>query len=238
MHCQEFEYRLNAVLDERGTPEHDSQLAAHARQCESCRQLLLGQRAILSGLRQATAPALGSTFSQRVVSLAVSDAPAFVNQRSRRVWLALGALLTSAAAALLVVSLVWYARRTGPAIANAPRHQVSSGVASDRQKPRNSGAIRRGRGAMPAGYSGGLALAQPGWLVEAPRIPEHLQSSIGSLPEALPETMDQLNHVEQIAPGIRPIRLSLSALWDALCHVFSGRPKDSSQPTPISRRQT
>jgi len=182
-------------------------------------------------MRKFAAPSLEASFSDRVVAQALSGLPVS-RISSRPLWLASAALLASAATALLVVSLVWYARSGSPAIANNPSRQISSGIAIDRPAPGGQGSNKRNRGSAPPGYGGGLALAQPGWLIEAPRLPGHLQSSIDSLPETLPETIDQLNQVEQLAPGIRPIRLSLSALWDALCHAFSGT---NDEPEPPSR---
>ena len=75
MQCHEFENRLNAVLDERGEPQADPRLAAHARDCPPCRRLLAGQRALFTGLRQSIAPPLKAAFSQQVVARAVASKP-------------------------------------------------------------------------------------------------------------------------------------------------------------------
>src|SRR5687767_4855433 len=107
MQCHEFENRLNAVLDDRSEPQADPRLAAHARDCPPCRRLLAGQRTLFTGLRRSMAPPLKAAFAQQVVARAGTSKPVGVSPAPSRVWLAVGALLASAAAALLAVSLVW-----------------------------------------------------------------------------------------------------------------------------------
>src|SRR5262245_172997 len=123
MNCQEFEHRLNAILDERGDPTTDSRLLAHARYCPQCRELITGQRLLLSGVRKLTMPELGEDFSRRVMAQVVVRPAAVVS--AGRAWLALGVILASAAAVLLAVSVVWYARHRGAQFARkepSPAH--------------------------------------------------------------------------------------------------------------------
>ena len=120
MNCEEFEQRLNDVLDRRGQPEADEQLGAHAVDCSECRTRLSGARVLLRGLARLSTPALPRDFSRRVVAEVLPRPPAG-NQGASRWWLAGGVLLASAAAALLAVSLIWYARRGGEAINVAAR---------------------------------------------------------------------------------------------------------------------
>src|SRR5262245_16672483 len=128
MQCQEFEDRWNDLLDERGSPEADPLLAAHAGECESCRGLLGGGGLLLRGVSQRPVPPLGREFATRVVAqVAASSAPAPAARPASRVWLAVGVLLASAASALLAISLVWYARRGGePLVNRAPAVNNSS----------------------------------------------------------------------------------------------------------------
>lgn len=225
MRCQEFENRLNAVLDERTNPESDSRLTAHARDCEECRSLLTGQRSLFAGLRQSSVPRLSPAFSRRAVEQAAVVSAPCAAPAPQRVWLAVGALLASAAAALLTVSLVWYARR-GPSVTN----EGGSATAAIMENGKPTGPASNRSRSRHGTYGGGFALAQPGWLVEAPRLPDHVQTSIDSLPQALPATIERINEVERLAPGMRPIWRSFALLWNTLCHALPGT-RDQGPPT-------
>jgi hypothetical protein len=224
MKCREFESRLNDVLDDRGQPRADGQLAAHAATCEPCRELLDGQAALFAGLAHrplAAAPASG--FARRVVA----DAAPLVSlgeSRFRRIGWALATVLSAAAAALLIVSLVWQARQN-----TAPR-EGNNVVTVPQPKPGES-APRRG------GSGSGLAMAQADWLIEAPRLPSRIRGSyrgtIDNLAVALPETVQRLDEVEHYAPGIRPIRVSFGVLLDAFWRALPGGDSDE-QPTRTS----
>jgi hypothetical protein len=62
MRCDEFEIRLNEVLDQRRQPEADVGLADHSRQCGKCRALATSYQAVLEGLeRSRPIPSFGST---------------------------------------------------------------------------------------------------------------------------------------------------------------------------------
>ncbi|MDZ4818049.1 MAG: hypothetical protein SGJ20_03650 [Planctomycetota bacterium] len=52
MHCDEFEQRLNLVLDERGDPGLDGPLQSHAMFCQSCAENLHLYQLMLRGLSQ------------------------------------------------------------------------------------------------------------------------------------------------------------------------------------------
>ena len=58
MRCQQFESRLNTVLDERRDPALDPQLCAHAHACPLCQRLLETHRQILSAYRHRNGIAL------------------------------------------------------------------------------------------------------------------------------------------------------------------------------------
>src|SRR5436190_4347620 len=109
MHCHEFEERLNARLDDRGNPAADGRLAAHAADCEGCRQLLADHASLFAGLSRMNTSALRRDFARCVVAAAAPAMPPVAARRSvGRTWLALGADLASAAAMLLAISLVWH----------------------------------------------------------------------------------------------------------------------------------
>jgi hypothetical protein len=210
MQCHEFEQRLNDVLDERGDPSLEPQLLAHAQNCEPCRQLFAGQRVLLSGLRHCTAPSLPADFSRRVVMVAAIPAPLARPRSSSKILLAAGVLLASAAAALLAVSLVWYARSREPAMAEAPTAARGAGAESN-APPR----------APWRGFAGGtLAMSESDVIFQ-----------IRDGFDELADTVERYGEVERLAPGIRPLRLSFALLWDTL---FRALPSvhDDSRPSP------
>jgi hypothetical protein len=227
MQCREFEQRLNDVLDERGDPAADSGLLAHAEACKPCRTLLAGQRLLLSGLRSFPAPGLPRGFARQVLASADLSAAASSPRKASRALLAGGTLLASAAAAFLAVSLVWYARQREPGIAAAPKLESAA--------PLKNGKLRR-----QAVAGGTLALThadrargnwrQDEWLVEAPRLPDHLRESLDELADSLPESVQRYSEVERLAPGIRPLRLSFVLLWDTLFRALPGVSNEAPLP--------
>ena len=227
MHCREFESRLNDILDDRGQPRADSQLAAHADGCDPCRQLLDGQQALFAGLKHRPLPATSLGFAGRVVAQAapaVASArggmqPASNVPKSKRMLWALATVLGTAAAVLLVVSLVWQARR-----ANAPL-------------PENNVVEHKPSVPVQKRSPSGFAMSQANWLIEAPRLPSRIRGSyrgtIDDLAIALPETVQRLDEVEHLAPGIRPIRISFGVLFEALWRTLPGTHGDEP-PTRTS----
>src|SRR5262245_32036158 len=74
MRCDNFEIRLNEVLDQRGSPSEDRELRAHAQSCATCRDLLIGQQLVFTGLDMADPPAMSSGFTGKVLArLATAD---------------------------------------------------------------------------------------------------------------------------------------------------------------------
>jgi len=221
MQCREFEQRLNDVLDERGDPTADSRLLAHAHGCGPCRQVLAGQRLLLAGLRQSAAPPLAAGFARRTVATATAGSLQTRPRPVSRSLLAVVTLLTSAAAALLALSLVWYARSREPVIAGSPANPPS--------------AIRNGSKAQPRiptrQPSGTLAFSQADLILEAPHFADHLRDGFDEFAVAFPETVERYGEVERFAPGIRPLRLSFALFWDTLFRALPGV-RDSRSPQP------
>jgi hypothetical protein len=224
MHCRDFESRLNDILDDRGQPRADAQLAEHAAQCDPCRALLDGQQALFAGLAHRPLPAPAAGFARRIALQVAPDVVVVRGASTRRVWWAVATVLSTAAAVLLVVSLVWQARRgaapqPGDAVVNAP----SSALPTPHRAP-----------------PGGLAVAHGDWLIEAPRFPSRIRGTyhgtIDNLAVTLPETVERLDEVEHYAPGIRPIRLSLGVLLNALWRTIPGSHEDAQPSTRTSYR--
>lgn len=79
MQCEEFEERLNQLLDRRVRPETDAALLAHAQMCSGCRETLEAQQALFDTLDSLDSPEPTADFSRRVVGKVVT-------QRRARTW--------------------------------------------------------------------------------------------------------------------------------------------------------
>lgn len=129
MNCVQFETRLNLVLDQRRSPADDSALAAHASACADCEQLLADHTVLVACVVENRIPLQpGRGFANRVIAASeISTNAAAVHQRrNNRIWLALGVILSSAAAMLLALSIVWQARRaTGGSEGSLAQHEFT-----------------------------------------------------------------------------------------------------------------
>ena len=104
MQCEEFEDRLNAVLDERRRPEWDAELRLHCETCRECREVAASYGAALDGFyshcaEESTDADLSDYGRPRVgrfVTATVGPATA------RRVTLAAAAAALATAAGLLI----------------------------------------------------------------------------------------------------------------------------------------
>ena len=230
MHCREFERRLNAALDERKRPEADTSLTAHAAECEDCRQFLEGQELLFVGLSRIAAPSLGCDFAPQVVAKAEMKRSPMVPFRAR---LLVATCLGSAAAMLVALSTVWYARRSD-AVAVQKSAAAASPIVASRQGNPSLAMIQPGGPRRSVAPGGLTPVTGADWLIEAPRLPGHLRNCRGAIDElaiVLPEAALRLDEMEQMAPGIRPLRAALSIVWDTLCRTLPGARVDSPRPS-------
>lgn len=73
MQCEKFESRLQDLLDQRERPEYDALLLDHAESCENCRETLMLQEQLFSGLDLWETPRMSDGFAQRVVEQHLSE---------------------------------------------------------------------------------------------------------------------------------------------------------------------
>jgi len=228
MHCREFEQRLDAILDDRRAPTADPRLRDHAMRCVRCRGLLNDQTALLAGLSRRTSPRPESDFARRV--LLASTAASYGHDPSRRAWLVAGTVLASAATMLLAVSLAWIARQTTPTVAEQPANSARA-VATARPgfAVAQSGVSHR---RIPPPRT--TVITGADLLLEAPGLPGRLnyRGAIDELVTVLPEAGYRLEQMEHVAPGLRPLRMSLSAIWETLCRTIPGTQQDSPSKPP------
>jgi hypothetical protein len=68
MQCEEFEDRLNALLDERQRPEADVELRLHCEACLDCRQLAAAYARLLDGFCALATPESAGDIADRVLA--------------------------------------------------------------------------------------------------------------------------------------------------------------------------
>jgi hypothetical protein len=68
MHCEDFEARVNEVLDARQPLSSASDLSEHIRQCAPCRSLARAYEAMLVGFEQSEVPPEPASLTPRVLS--------------------------------------------------------------------------------------------------------------------------------------------------------------------------
>lgn len=192
MYCGQFETRLNLLLDQRRSPAGDPALTAHAAVCANCDELLADHVVLVTCASQSRLPQVSADFAHRVVAAA---GPVAVRpRRTRRLFMAACVALSSAAAMLLAISIVWKARQAEPS------------------------------GAKPIVARQRMNSAD--FLVGAP----HLWSTELSIASS----SLKFDEVDRIAPGFRPLRESLSILWDALRRAWS--PGHDAETQPAEKR--
>lgn len=223
MRCDEFEPRLNEVLDERREWLSDGELAAHARSCSACRELATSYEAALHAL-VATALAdahPGDRYVARGQSAGVSDltarvlgelTPAPLIGPSLRWLRQYQYQWAMAAGVLLAVGLAWMALMRapagrGPAEPLAAGHHESDSASSPRREKRAAAARQDGAVEKNAA-SENLVAKRPvsPWPQTGhdgnPTIDRSEASAAASLPAA---SLEAAQWAHRVADGLKPV---------------------------------
>lgn len=239
MQCHEFEARWNDLLDERRPPDRDPQLQRHAARCPACRELLAAQQVVFPAVEQASSTSLRPDFAARVV-VAATHLPGAVPRR--RLPRLLGkrtvAALSAAAAIAVALSLAWQWRApSGPAANSTARTARGTGrltgsarmLSTIQPGPvgRKSSEVSPARKARPA-----VASVPP---AAAPLPPDEMQPyrvALDELTLAWPDAATRLDEIERLAPGLRPLRESLAAIWETLRRAVTSISAESAGHEP------
>jgi hypothetical protein len=117
LNCADFKSRLDAVLDNRRSPQLDLPLSAHARRCPACAKWLATQTSLLDQLQDTPPPEPGPNFAVQVLQTMEVHRG---QQRRRR----LQAIISLAVAASLLIAVInWRGPGTPDGISN---HLVAS----------------------------------------------------------------------------------------------------------------
>lgn len=195
MQCDEFEDRLNRLLDHRLSPDDDESLAFHARDCEECAGLFYAQQQLFTGLRMSSAqPSID--LATRVVSQQHSEL-----SRRRAAWRNGGwAVLLASAASLGGLALM--ALKTG----DSPPEIVKKTPVQGSQ---------HGSGLAIAGVS----RAKQDKIATPAKADERLEVCFVVLENFATQISDSKEFdemSESLEPSIKPIRSSFGLALDAL----------------------
>ena len=195
MNCDEFEKRIQQLLDRRRNLAADVRLRRHARRCHHCRAIRQAYLRLFEGLSRLEPPARDKGFSERVVQLAqpVGTRTWTETWRSRRFMAA-----WSAIALVLLVALTLIPRFRG-------RDSYLSGL------------VRPGPSEPEIAEPAGPEFAEP---TQNPSVELHLP-----WPAQDPEwllfwerfsdrmTGETAEPLEVITEGLRPLATSLASVW-------------------------
>jgi hypothetical protein len=224
MHCSTFQHRLDALLDDRRDPTADPLLSAHAVHCHHCRQMLAEHVALVAALSRLDQPQPGPEFARRVVAVAAPAMPRLATKFRWQTGPTIVAVLASAAAMFIAVSMVWLSRGASNASQNAV---ASSGIRfwisgfGIHTPPRI-------QSMKPRSATDAMTIADV--LLQTPRLPRRLGAYRDriDLAVALPAAAQRLDEFEQMSPGLRSLRASFSMIWETLLLSIPAPASDSS----------
>ena len=193
MQCNDFEQRMQRLLDLRRRPELDAELTAHACVCGQCSEMLETQALLLDGLEHAILPATERPRGVEVVRLCREPLQAKTTHARRPGvrWL-LPSLLVAALCLLAVMPISQYLGRG--------------------RNARQAGAAVAFADALPR------AIATPSDVALAEYRSAGHQMTAGLL--ALQDLNFGLPDSERIASGLRPLAYTFSFAYDAFRNVF------------------
>lgn len=209
MRCDEFETRLNEVLDLRLPPESDAELAAHARECASCRTMLEGARCLLQHVASARSPEAPPDLAERTME-ALHDKPA------RRGLLIVASVGLAVAASLLIVILPQW---LGPA---AP----ARGPANPRKAP----AVAQTQEKLDAQHVA-IGPSVPSHSVMGDEEYLAMMRLTGQAMAILPNTVRRASQTPEMAlvtEGMRPVTHSVTAVFTALRDTLPSKADSAS----------
>jgi hypothetical protein len=125
MQCEEFEERINAVLDERRRPEWDAELSLHCDTCAECRKLADSYDHLLDGFYALTTSETSADLALRVLVDLQNERPS-----RRRLGRVAVAMATAAAVLVAIVPLVSNTGEKTVAKIDQARHVAQSSNAA------------------------------------------------------------------------------------------------------------
>jgi len=216
MKCEEFEGRLQDLLDRRVSPNLDEQLDAHVVDCVNCRRLLLATSSLLDGVALNDFPEPSESFTDRVIIAATTNEKNLLPRSVAAI-----SMLAVVAALLLVAVL------PGLITLLEPTNQsevLSNNSGMNTRSESNKGITQT----VPPGVDpedetyGEVNRTNAEDELSDPLIALNLSS--------LAEASQQINSDK--IPGVRPIRSSFTVAFDLIRRTFPGGGKSESTAKP------
>ncbi len=230
MKCEEFENRLNDLLDARRCPSTDNNLGAHALRCPGCAQLVAGwsvvQEAIdLNDAEMSDRQLPSAEFTQNVINRMRKQAELPASSWKTAQWISAIAVV----AALVLIALI-------PALPTLLESAASptTSIAGTGTEPANSidkeanviTQVPNGQGSDTLQSPGGNSDEVPGYSSVALNMPLPALDSVTSI---------EPNKI----PGVRPIRSSITVAVGLLRTAFPGSKEDEpTKPQAVLMRST
>lgn len=135
MRCDEFESRINQLLDERQVPHDEQDVADHAGTCEACAGVLTSYRQVLDVVQSTKSLEMDGDPAEAIVAQVQLAA-----RRRRRFWSVL-VPLTVAASLLIALAPLLKMRIDETNVADSPDSKSSEPVIADGTNTEKSSAI-------------------------------------------------------------------------------------------------
>jgi predicted anti-sigma-YlaC factor YlaD len=156
MRCDEFESRLNEVLDERLPLSSDREVEEHIRHCGQCRDVARSYEAMAAGLHYNAVPPVPEGLTARIVDevrqVERETRPPEWRVRVLRYPQRLPAAALLAAVLLLAITLTWINHWHD---ADAPTGEAKTGQVARAEQPRNQKPLPQRTGNAVDGQVGG-----------------------------------------------------------------------------------
>ncbi|HVX13674.1 MAG TPA: hypothetical protein VHC22_21000 [Pirellulales bacterium] len=203
MRCDEFESRLNEVLDERRPLSSAPDIEEHARRCGQCREVARSYEAMTAGLHYDTVPTVPEGLTARIVNEAMRSGrearPAERHVAVLRYPRRLPAAALLAAVLLLAVTLTWIDHRRG---SDGPRGKAETDSVAQADRPRPAQVLNQ----KPPGA--GSAIDEQVDRATAPHETDSFASqnllNLGSLPAA-GWAQPGAEWAQEMADGLQPV---------------------------------
>ncbi|MEX2114831.1 MAG: hypothetical protein WD845_16680 [Pirellulales bacterium] len=214
MQCEEFEDRINAVLDERRRPQWDAELSLHCETCGDCRKLAETYDHLLDGFYALATPPCPDDLALRVlVDLQNERAPR--RRFSRRT-----AVMATAAALLVALGpLVLSQRNSGVATANLEKQTIQVAAALPPKAPLSELPLVPEFLSMTSQESGdpfaGLAKGTGQGIANVMLFVPGIGGGKGIM-DAPHKVPDEPSWTEPMSEGLRPITNTVTETFDLL----------------------
>lgn len=237
MKCEEFENRLNQLLDDRLVPEWDAELRAHASDCGECRELARHYTLLLDGYAALVAPEPSPELAARVLDQLQAERP----RTAQRLALAVGMFATAAALLVAVLPMFSGSEPEVKIAQSEPAEKAATGPRTDLRNRQLTVNAARQLSSWPMVGPALQSVSAPPKVASDPRsgpyanLAKETGKGLATVALALPNLGGTLGLVdvgrnvanepslpEPVSDGLRPLTQTVSETLDLLLSVIPG----------------